>query len=135
VSVDLNLINAILEENSLNSRGRRGTVLDKQQLEMLLEQRVKGGEALSDFFLIIPSDDEGKTEITLELTFPFWDRKGSEYYQDPTLIDGKREVTMKVFFCKDAPHAALCSHRLMEYPNVSKPAPNSNLVGHYSKKY
>jgi hypothetical protein len=132
---NLNIVNSIKDDAQIKRTGQTGAILNQLQIELQLEYRVRQGEALSDFFLVIPSDEEGRSEIQLNLTFPFWNRKLSAYYDDSTIIDEKREVVMKVFFCKSAPHAALCNHRLMEYPNISLPLPLKNTPGHIHKVY
>lgn len=125
--VDVPLINQVLKRLE---QGERGVRLDPLRIETILEKRVKQGEALQDFFLVIPSEDEGTTQITLKLSFPFWNIKLSEYYNEGVTVNEDREITMRVFFCKDAPHAAVCNKRKMDYPNVSRPKIKQGVKGH-----
>tara|TARA_R100001530_G_scaffold16445_3_gene14458 strand:+ start:710 stop:1123 length:414 start_codon:yes stop_codon:yes gene_type:complete len=125
--VDVPLINRVLKRLE---QGERGVRLDPLRIETILEQRVKQGEALQDFFLVIPSEDEGTTQIRLKLNFPFWSTKLSKYYNEGVTVNEDREITMRVFFCKDIPHAAVCNRRMVDYPNVSRPKPKKGLKGH-----
>lgn len=125
--IDLDQVNALIQNVALN---KESVIVDKTRLELLLEKRVSGGEHIKDFFLVVPSEEEGSTEITLTLNLPFFNKIRSAYYNDFTVINEDREIKMRVFFCRDAPNAALCNHRFMDYPNVSKPEPNKNIDGH-----
>ena len=113
--------------------GKKTIRLDPVQIELLLEKRLNQGALIDDFFIIIPNDQEGQTEISFEVEFPIVSSKLSEKYQEKVALTSKRQVKLKVFYCKDAPHAALCNSKFMNFPNVSKPKPIEGVPGHTQK--
>lgn len=125
--IDLEQINDIARNATM---GKSSIIVNKSEIEMILETRIKMGEAVEDFFLVIPAEEDSETEIELKLNFPFWNNKLSALYQDGTTVNEDRVIKMKVFMDKSCPKAAVCNKRLMDYPKLSNPSPIAGLNGH-----